>query len=316
MAFSVQGKGGLLLLPTAKLPAELQHLFATAFSKRIQNKNSPNEVLYHYTSLTSLMGMVESRKIWMSKADFLNDSSEMVYFSEVLKKSVSHMKDVDSAEAWHHYIRKFEDCMNGFLNDIDEDGLEVYVFSLSHNKDSLALWYNYAQGDGYNIGFEAEDLVGKGEKILKTINGIHGFVLYQEEEQEEFLRESLRDAYELFNRQEKQGNDIAFEEYFNILLAACATFFKNPAFKSEEEYRLAAVIGKESRVNVEFRARHGIIIPFIAVELGDILPICHVTIGPKNNIDVAKKGVDYYLKSKGYNLDKVKVSKSIAALRY
>ncbi|WP_052131584.1 DUF2971 domain-containing protein [Planococcus sp. CAU13] len=304
------------MLHTDRLPADLHRFFMTAFRKWIQNENSPDDVLYHYTSLTSLMGMVESRKIWMSKADFLNDSSEMIYFADILRNSIVNMKAENRNESWQRYIWQFEKSMYTFLRDIREDGLEVYVFSLSHNKDSLALWYNYAQGDGYNLGFKTENLLKKDDGIADFFNIIHGYVLYREEDQEKFLNECLRSAYEWIAEQPEQQSEGAIQGYFEILLTACATFFKNPAFKSEEEYRLAAITGNDRQQKVEFRARHGIIIPFIAVDLGETLPISEVTIGPKNNIDVAQKGMEYYLKSKGFDLKKVKVSKSIAALRY
>lgn len=301
------------MLQTNNLPAELHHVFMDVFEKQIQHENKPEDTLFHYTSLTSLMGMVESRKIWMSKADFLNDSSELIYFAGILKKSIARLRGEGGEGDWRRYIKKFEDSTNSFLSRIHEDGLEVYVFSLSHNKDSLALWYNYAQGDGYNIGFKTEDLLKKGEGIINSTNMIHGYVLYQEESQEKFLNEALRSAFSICKGRESEK---AVHEYFDIVLTACATFFKNPAFNSEEEYRLAAVTGSDKPMTVEFRARHGVIIPFIAVDFGVKLPIFHVTIGPKNNIDIAKKGMDYYLKSKGYNLQEVTVSKSIAALRY
>ena len=304
------------MLQTNGLPTELNCVFLDVFSKWIQHENKPGKILYHYTSLTSLMGMVESRKIWMSKADFLNDSSEMVYFTEIVRKTIAEMVTEDLEESWHRYLADFENCLNRFLNEIHEDGLEVYVFSLSHNKDSLALWYNYSQGDGYNIGFKTEDLLQKSAGIMASHNVIHGYVLYSKEDQEAFLREALLAAYKFVQKQEKEESDTALTKYFTVLLTACSVFIKNPAFNSEEEYRLVAITGREDSKAVEFRARQGVIIPFITVDFGESLPIAHVSIGPKNNIDVAKKGIDYYLKLKGYDLTRVSVSKSFAALRF
>ncbi|WP_269750092.1 hypothetical protein [Planococcus lenghuensis] len=40
-----------------------------------------------------------------------------------------------------------------------------------------------------------------------------------------------------------------------------------------------------------------------------------MTIGPKNNIDIAEIGIEKYLKSKGCELEQIAVGKSMAALR-
>ncbi|MED4882737.1 hypothetical protein [Bacillus smithii] len=65
-----------------------------------------------------------------------------------------------------------------------------------------------------------------------------------------------------------------------------------------------------------FRSVNGIIIPYISIQLPEKLPVRYVPIGPKHNTDIAKNGVEYYLRSKGYHLDQITVSKSVVSLRY
>lgn len=40
--------------------------------------------LYHYTNLSGLKGIVENDEFWVTKSDFLNDKSEMVYILETI----------------------------------------------------------------------------------------------------------------------------------------------------------------------------------------------------------------------------------------
>lgn len=291
--------------------------FRDQVGKRIRQNHETDQILYHYTSLNSLMGMVETNRIWMSKGTFLNDSSELIYFSSIVKNVIEKMKKQSDQSLWRMFIRKLEKAMEHFLTEIELSGLEVYIFSLSHTQDSLALWYNYAQGEGYNIGFHADDLLKQGSGFSDNSDALHGYVMYSKEKQESVLEEVLRESFQLIREYREEEVLETLPDHFFSVMAACATFFKNPAFKSEEEYRLALIRRKgDEQIDVEFRARHGVIIPYTTVEFDHHLPISHITIGPKNNIDVAKSGIEHYLKSKGYDLQKITIGKSVAALRY
>lgn len=72
----------------------------------------------------------------------------------------------------------------------------------------------------------------------------------------------------------------------------------------------------DNQQQVQFRAQNGVIIPYIAIDFQAKLPINHVTIGPKNNVDIAKSGMEHYLRVKDYDMEQVTINKSVAALRY
>jgi hypothetical protein len=146
---------------------------------------------------------------------------------------------------------------------------------------------------------------------------LHGYVMYGRQEQEEVLVDLLMETFGLVEQYEMDEIKKALPDHFFSLIASCAVFFKAPAFKSEEEYRIALMIRKSSEQQVvQFRAQNGVIIPYIAVDFQAKLPINHITIGPKNNVDIAKSGMEHYLKWKGYDMEQVTISKSVAALRY
>ncbi|TWT04429.1 DUF2971 domain-containing protein [Planococcus sp. CPCC 101016] len=298
------------------LAKELEHHLISGFNKQIKRVQEPGHSLYHYTSLNSLMGMIETNRLWMSKGTFLNDSSELVYFSGVLKNVISKMVIPEKVSLWNLFTEKLEKALDHFMKEIVESGFEVYIFSMSQTEDSLALWYNYARGDGYNIGFSAADLLGKVSAHPDSSAALHGFVVYNKQEQEAVLTNFLLDSFELVSGYEAEQVAAALPNHFFSMIVSCAIFFKDTSFKSEEEYRIAIIGGGKEDDKVKFRARHGVIIPYIEVEFEERLPISHITIGPKNNIDIAKSGVEHYIKSKGYDLDKISVSKSVAALRY
>lgn len=300
-----------------ELAEALEWQFQNEVDKQIKKTYESGQALYHYTSLQSLMGMMESNNLWMSKGDFLNDSSELIYFSNVLEGVISKMQVQKETELWQLFIKELEAAMERFLNEIEESGFEVYIFSLSHTQDSLALWYNYAKGEGYNLGFYAEDLLGKLEGLLEGSRVIHGFVEYDRKKQELILMNFLMETFKVAIQHDVQKVKEALPDHFFTVISTCAVFFKDPAFKSEEEYRIALMDKSgELQQEVSFRAQNGIIIPYIAMDFEERLPLSHITIGPKNNIDVAKRGIEHYLKSKGYDMGRLTISKSVAALRY
>lgn len=300
-----------------KLEDELEWQFQNELDKQIRKTYESGQTLYHYTSLQSLMGMMETNNLWMSKGNFLNDSSELVYFSDVLKTVIGKMQIQKETELWDLFVDELEAAMEHFLHEIEESGFEVYVFSLSHTQDSLALWYNYAKGEGYNLGFYAEDLLEKLGNLPDGHRVLHGFVEYDRKEQELLLMNFLMETFKVAVNHDIEKVKKALPKHFFTVISSCAVFFKDPAFKSEEEYRVALMdTSGDLQEGVRFRAQNGVIIPYIALDFNDRLPLSHITIGPKNNIDIAKRGMEHYLRNKGYDIDQLTISKSVAALRY
>lgn len=195
------------------LAEELEQQFRGSVEKRVRKVHETKQTLYHYTALPSLMGMIETNRLWMSKGTFLNDSSELIYFSKVLSHIVKKLENRKHTALWRLYIRELERVMGVYMEEVKENGFEVYIFSLSHSQDSLALWYNYAKGEGYNIGFSADQLFQK-------VNGfssepiLHGFVIYSRQEQEEVLIDLLLETFKLVEQYEVEEIKKALPKHF------------------------------------------------------------------------------------------------------
>ena len=95
---------------------------------------------------------------------------------------------------------------------------------------------------------------------------------------------------------------------------------KNKSFIQEEEHRLIVTIKEEKdrKKFVQFRPHNGAFIPYIELCFEENFPIESVTIGPRNNIDIAEKGLKMFLMSLGYKVGKsgVEIIKSNIPLRY
>ena len=97
---------------------------------------------------------------------------------------------------------------------------------------------------------------------------------------------------------------------FQKITAIYAMFFKNSAFREEQEYRF---IFKKKGTGL-YREKDGFLIPYAQIQLTDkLLPIKEIVVAPKNHIDLAKKGMEYMIAEKGYD---AQVSLSNINLRY
>lgn len=150
------------------------------------------DVLYHYTNLGGLTGILQSRQLWATDIRYLNDANELSYgvaeMAEVVARVAAEMPDLTGDD-----LRRF-----GTLDELGEEELDHsdpeapgpahravnaaavslaalvdeslpqppvewkwangYVTCFTSKADSLGQWRGYAGGDGFAIGFKRESL--------------------------------------------------------------------------------------------------------------------------------------------------------------
>jgi hypothetical protein len=304
----------------SKLKEELISMFWEDIGPKIRKDDYQNTI-YHYTSIDGLMGIIKDKQLRMTKSDFLNDSKEIKYINNVVEEALLKSQTLieknygDQINQSLYYQLFFEQFNRTVKNRTRGKSPEVYVMSLSENKDSLTLWGNYASTEGYNIGFATSTLLKDFDKALNEFFIVSGNVIYDYERQVDLLSNSIFSSFELINLHQPDIDDLKKElyPYFNSMLISYSIFFKDTSFKHEEEFRIAATNTEKAKVN--FRARNGVIIPFIEAQFEN-LPIQEIVIGPKNNSDIAENGVEVYLDRNSYETEKILITKSAVPLRY
>ena len=277
--------------------------------RNINLEEVDEKVLYHYTKSNGINGIMNNKCFWATKKDFLNDPNEISYVNKILREVCSdYIPDQKKLEM--------------FLSDINDNGsgAEYFVLSFSCCRDSITMWAEFGNANGYNIGFDSNKIV----KRISEANPVeyHGMVIYdsgrQKQEIVEFMEEMLKeypDLYKIIELGCEERNNPAYMEVceaFRKKLAVYAMFFKDEAFSQEQEYRF--VFGKKADTRVLFRVKDGYIIPYIEIPLStERLPVNEIVVAPKNHIDLAKKGMEYMMKTLDYN---VPVTLSDIKLRY
>ena len=133
-----------------------------------------------------------------------------------------------------------------------------------------------------------------------------------------YLYEYLN-SWDEFNKiTDDQIREIASQ--LEILVYYYNMFFKKECFSGENEYRFVFMcnhngvsshsLKKEPQY---FRVKDNVLIPFVKKKLSSLDSVNSILIGPKNNSDIAEKGVKHFLR---YHKIKAKVEKSEMPLRY
>lgn len=270
-------------------------------------------ILYHYTKSNGINGIINNNCFWATKSDFLNDPNEFSHIQRIIDQVCQENI-------------KNEDLKKMFLKDSiyakQEKSREYFVLSFSNCRDSITMWSEFGNKTGYNIGFRSDDIIARIEEAAEI--AYHGLVIYHTKQQMQLIRKNLcnylpnllrmplKEILEL-GRQNPQ-NDIYQKacRKFQRTAEVYAMFFKHEGFAEEQEYRF--IFKKQKNTVVHFRAKDGFMLPYIEIPLSEKnLPIEEIMVAPQNHIDLAKNGMEYMLRAKGY---KANVSLSNIKLRY
>ncbi len=270
-------------------------------------------ILYHYTKSNGVNGILSNNCFWATKSDFLNDPNEFSHIQGIVDKICQEN------------IKKMA-LKEMFLQDSiyaeQEKQRDYFVLSFSKCRDSITMWSEFANKTGYNIGFRSDDIIARIEEAAEI--AYHGLVVYSTKQQMQLIRKNIcnylpnllrmpLDAILELGKQDRQNETYQKAcKKFQRTIEVYAMFFKHEGFAEEQEYRF--IFKKQKDTTVHFRAKDGFMLPYIEIPLSEKnLPIEEIMVAPQNHIDLAKNGMEYMLRTKGY---KANVSLSNIKLRY
>lgn len=233
---------------------------------------SSDKKIYHYTSPAGFQGIITNSTLRFTDRFFLNDYTEGVYVLDLCIENLDSLvpNDRNFREELSRVFKEQKEKMN-------ETDIYVYQCSFSLDNDNLSLWNYYTKGDsiqGYNLCFEADQIQKKlhlKQKNNEKLSPLYGVVVYEKQEQLNIIRRII----EKFQR----SNQVYPENYqFTIRLLVqkllvIGTFFKNPCFSVEHEFRVVFNLGRNDlgdfvqiQNEKKYFERGGILIPCIDVE--------------------------------------------------
>jgi len=256
---------------------------------------SPPERLWHFTSLDALDSILKHRTLWASEVECLNDKSEQRHgmqlalkrLGSALDERTSGVGDVNAAHLDERdflvpFLRGLMERCTSVLNDggpLKDDSTGTFVVSFCRRERAAGQWLNYGKG-GSEVAIELDitalkfaPLDGTSELDWSPLEP----VIYRPEPQEDLVRKFLdewtgaildmrRDGYVSTGDFLGDACDLAA----GMLAFMIVPQMKDPAFKSEEEWRRFASASLKSP-EIKVHATSTALRPYVEFELGDAL---------------------------------------------
>lgn len=264
--------------------------------------DSPDELLYHYTTISGFKGIIESQCLWASDVRYMNDSAELQYIIGLLREC--------SREFQEHkkFLSQFIDWMGHRIT----NGHMVFAASFRANGNLLSQWRGYSQiGKGISVGFKGSDIAA-----LATQSGFQlGRCIYQRDRQIALIAKVVKYIIEIAEKDE--NSETESDAFFNKIEAdmlRIAALLKHPSFAEEEEWRLVSpVITDYLSASVDFREGNAMLIPYYkfpmsidgstrkkdTTDLRQSLSVEHVFVGPTPNSRLSLNSIRLYLTKRG-----------------
>ncbi|OEA17883.1 hypothetical protein BBM54_03770 [Vibrio parahaemolyticus] len=268
-------------------------------------------MIFHYTSVDTLIKVLESQTLWASDLSKMNDPKEFTTGLETLRElfAQSFPESID----WFDY--------NRFVG--SENQQLILGCSFSNEPDDLSQWRAYGDdGCGVVIGIDKDTLCShntmtiprfykEDEKAVSYVNFFN--VIYSK-------TELVTKANQLFSSAGDFANDHV--EGFNLSLgiSRLACSYKSDFYRSESEIRAIIEHSKSPELYLEqdlkdkrlfdlnFRTSKFGLVPYCNLKLGpkEHSSIKQIVLGPKCN--VTKEDLSFMLMAIGYESVQIRES--------
>jgi hypothetical protein len=283
----------------------------------------PVPPLFHYTGAPAVRGILQSRRVWASGAQYMNDWMEVVYGYNIIMKGLQEL--VENRKLAERSRAIFSDVLM-LMQSPDSPFIDAYFVAFCEKGNLLSQWRAYAGTQGFAMEFDP--LVIKGELTLTTDAPARNLRLAKIEydpakQKKGFLDliEELCDTIEATKVQNERGK-ATLVEFARMALSSWAATVKHPGFEEEQEWRVifqplittqekyfstsefvVRLEGPEFVTHVEF-------VPDKKVlgRRGHLLPIKSIVCGPNVSMRTAARALEILLRNNGY--DHVEIRRS------
>lgn len=243
------------------------------------------ESLFHYTDIAAVSSILQNKTLWLTHAEFLNDSEELHDGVRHIKECLVHMEGVagfepDEKKALAFIIKSLSEL---FDSQFDEDPL--YTCSFSRSSNLLSQWRAYG-----NFALEFDRArIEQDFDLYECLYNSH-----DKELEARRLIDSIHYRFTgLYGGSSDEMVDAALEKYFEVVRSVGK--FKNSHFSAEKEVRIVRGCGSDK---ISYRARCDYLVPYIEV-LFDISSVKAIHIGPIPNQELAERSLRSLIKTIG-----------------
>jgi hypothetical protein len=304
----------------------------------------PQGLLYHYTTIEGLLGIVKSSSLRASHVRYLNDLAEFknafeYTYLDVLIKSLDPQADEEGVAVLHKYMLPPVGCDSFLISFTDDEAVPPTEKVRPRPGDRLSQWRAYSNGSGgFSLGFDCSALRKEGngfwlfrcryseqdkQDIAKEIG------TKKNEEYKEIIKEGTKQFIGENHREPNQEdlNKIIKPAVSSLLRTLSGNYFllaakfKDEAFSEEREWRivfhairekvLEAHRAEPDRKLVEFRPGKFGVTPYVdfPLNLKTNNPLRRIVVGPCPHMEEAVDAVKFLLAANGIQGVEVEDSK-------
>ena len=299
--------------------------------------------IYHYTSGSSLLGIINNKEFWATDISFLNDHKEHILGYEASLTYMLELKDKENDPKYGEWLRKLYAQIISSL-EINVALRQTYIVSFSKSPDSIAHWFSYCEkNQGYCLEFEENSFLYEENSETRAKfstcfeDVIYGNVEHFSHKLSEVLSKSpiismfldARRTADLIGVNVQAENDAHAENFlltlanqlmtdiFGRLIISCSTY-KEQGFTHEDERRLVLfqknvnAKTKEEMPSIKFREKNGAIFPYIPIQFNRD-SIKRIIVGPCSDYPLKRAGLLKLLK---YHNIECEIEPSSSSLRF
>jgi hypothetical protein len=282
--------------------------FASELLKDLDALNFSHEtVLWHYTSGSALLSIIDSGTLYSTQVSCLNDSTEVRYgarlFKDALTKLLSEYAGEQQLLAFIQETLKFFDEEPDFPVNA---AIPYFVTCFSLDGDDLNQWRSYCYGEnGYAIGFKASGLLGIPNSLLVRVN-------YDRDAHLRLAIKASNATVRFFKEgiEKKRADSIEqwtkeFLAVWDDVITQLAPMIKDPSFLSEKEFRIVHQLTTDDARSIRVMQKETMMSRHLPLRTPSIavvptLPIVGVRVGPCRHPAVTRISVDTALRQRGY----------------
>ena len=288
-------------------------------------------ILYHYTDSHGLSGILQSRELWASSLQNLNDPLESQYFFDRVRTELESRCEFPGIPFPPDYERlTLYSVYQSLTPSAHTKSLRsaMYVSSFSEDGDLLSQWRACADaGFGFSIGFSnLHEFTKESFRLDKSTTTQLIRVRYEESKVTATVTSLVDSLLEYLEECKGKTYGDDSDTTHGTFMTSCllhSLTVKRIGFREEQESRLIGFSPPLTNVShpLDVRIKDKSLVPFMRIPLTSddrSVDISEIVIGPRNNFTVTKCAVEILLKKFGYgqgNLAMPRIVQSKTSLR-
>jgi len=232
--------------------------------------DAPKTTLYHYTNANGFKGIIDSKSLWLTDINYLNDAGELRYAQNLIRDIIKGFSEDNKG----HQL--FFDKLD-WLSDPFENSFDIYITCFCEEGELLSQWKSYGL---YSIGFNTIKDLRVNPSTFRKEGDYHKAtllkVIYDRDKQIDTITDIINSLFKLYkhslSKYDKWPEMIAqkYARVFANFIMRYVLCFKNEVFKEENEWRLIHVQENRNDGKIKFRPADEYLIPYIEGEIRTI----------------------------------------------